>query len=344
MWKVSLALLCFVCVYANPLNGRVNFDFEAEFENFVKKFNRVYKDNEERTLRYNTFVENMDKMLKDQEKMPSAKFGITKFADWTKEEKHALTGVKPGQLPKKPSKIVSSNYTLPSSFDWRKRNMVTPVKDQGQCGSCWTFQTVALVESRVLLNGQPQILLSEQELVDCDKLYQSDGCNGGWPNAGLVYAQQHGLETEAQYPYKAVNQPCHANYNLKPRTGIKAWEFLGPDENNAAYQLTQVGPLGYDIWVPDSLYNYVSGVWYPSASECQAAANTGEGHAITLVGFGTEGGVPYWLIKNSWGTSWGDQGYFKLHRGNLTCAMGYGIGDNSGDFGDGNEWFVATTK
>ena len=99
-----------------------------------------------------------------------------------------------------------------------------------------------------------------------------------------------------------------------------------------------------DIYVTDSLFNYQTGVWWPSDADCQKASEN-EGHAITIVGFGTENGVPYWLIKNSWGTDWGGlDGYFKIHRGNLTCAMGYGIGDDSGDFGDGNEWFVAVTQ
>ena len=95
------------------------------------------------------------------------------------------------------------------------------------------------------------------------------------------------------------------------------------------------------IYVPDSLFNYQTGVWWPSDADCKAAQDS---HAITIVGFGTENGVPYWLIKNSWGANWGGLGgYFKMHRGNLTCASGYGIGDDSGDFGDGNEWFVAAT-
>uniref|UniRef100_A0A914DP50 Uncharacterized protein n=1 Tax=Acrobeloides nanus TaxID=290746 RepID=A0A914DP50_9BILA len=321
---------------------KVDSNYQHEFESFIQKFERVYKDDAEKQLRFKVFVENLVEIAENAKSHPSAEFGITKFADWTKEEKAKVMGIHaPKKLAPKPAQhVLQQKYNLPESFDWRQRNMVTPVKDQGSCGSCWTFQAVAVLESHILLSGGKQTILSEQEIVDCDHIWGVSGCEGGTSNSALTYVQRLGLDTEKQYPYKGIDQTCHARYNTSGRTFIKEWTLLNQDENNAAYQLTQLGPLGYNIWVPGSLFSYKSGVYYPSEAECLRAEEAGAGHAITIVGFGTENGIPYWLIKNSWGTGWGDQGYFKIHRGNLTCSINY-VNPNVPDMNSG--YFLAIT-
>lgn len=177
--------------------------------------------------------------------------------------------------------------------------------------------------------------LSEQNLVSC--VSQNSGCQGGYPPYALVYTRTQGIASEAAYPYTASNGTCTT---VAGKTAITDWWYAGTNESELTNQVVTQGPLVYSknftffiknitslaIWVPNSMYYLTnsSGVYKPNTSECQTAANNGAGHAITVVGYGTDtsSGYPYWLIKNSWGTGWGNGGYFKLYRGTQLCSMG----------------------
>ena len=179
--------------------------------------------------------------------------------------------------------------------------------------------------------------LSEQNLVSC--VASNSGCQGGYPPYAFAYERSTGIASESAYPYSATTGTCKS---VAPKTFTTDWWYVGTDESQLTTQLYNRGALVYSkllltyftalpkrisaMWVPNSMFylTSTSGVYYPSTTDCQTAANAGAGHAVTVVGYGVDStsGYPFWLIKNSWGTGWGNAGYFKLYRGANVCSMG----------------------
>uniref|UniRef100_A0A914CG44 ShKT domain-containing protein n=1 Tax=Acrobeloides nanus TaxID=290746 RepID=A0A914CG44_9BILA len=246
-----------------------------------------------------------------QEQHGIAEFGVNDLMDWSKEEKANLARLTSMVKPQPNEVMPPSNPTrvkrqTPANYDWRTYNKVTSVKNQGNCGSCWAFATTAVVESAWAIKNGSLLNLSEQNLVSC--ISQNSGCQGGYPPYALVYTRTQGITSEAAYPYTASNGTCTT---VAGKTVTTDWWYVGTNESELTNQVVTQGPLVYRVYKPNT-------------SECQTAANNGAGHAITVVGYGTDtaSGYPYWLIKNSWGTGWGNAGYFKLYRGTQLCSMG----------------------
>uniref|UniRef100_A0A914CY14 ShKT domain-containing protein n=1 Tax=Acrobeloides nanus TaxID=290746 RepID=A0A914CY14_9BILA len=249
--------------------------------------------------------------------------------DWSKEERALLAGVRGGPSRQGSNKAIFSIPSAPSrtkrstpiNFNWQSYNKITPVKNQGQCGSCWAFASVAVMETAWAIKNGSFLDLSEQNLIGC--VTESNGCQGGYPQYALAYERANGIASEAAYPYTGSNSNCN---HVTSKTHTTDWWYVGTDETQLTTQLYTRGALVYTMWVPNSMYylTSTSGVYYPSAADCQAAANADAGHAVTVVGYGVDNttGYPYWLIKNSWGTNWGNAGFFKLYRGAKVCSMG----------------------
>ncbi|UMM21369.1 hypothetical protein L5515_003079 [Caenorhabditis briggsae] len=192
------------------------------------------------------------------------------------------------------------------------------VKNQGQCGSCWAFSIVSAVESQFAIKKGTLWSLSEQELVDCDR--DSYGCNGGFMDKALSWILGNGLETEDDYPYDAVrHDQCYLNRG-KTRVWVDEGYRLANNEDFIADWVDSVGPVSFAMKLPKSFYSYSNGIYHPSERECNDP-NNGY-HAMTLIGYGNEGGQLYWIVKNSWGSGWGDQGYMRLARGQNVCGAG----------------------
>jgi len=228
---------------------------------------------------------------------------------------------------------------LPDSFDWRTKGMVTPVKDQGQCGSCWAFSTIGTIESHWALKGNTLTQFSEQLLVDCSNGCSNEppygpvcnqGCNGGWQwNAYSDVISWGGVETETQYPYTAETGSCHKNPKIL-QAKVKSYVCLSnqtagaANEDQMAAYLMQTGPIAVAMDA-DILQYYYSGIvdpWFPDW-ECDP---TQLDHALLIVGWGVEsseiwGQTPFWIVKNSWGADWGEDGYFRLIRGTGACGI-----------------------
>jgi len=205
-----------------------------------------------------------------------------------------------------------AEVNAPNTFDWRTQGAVSAVKNQGQCGSCWAFSAVENIESVWKLSGKPMTLLSEQQVVDCDK--DCYGCGGGWPYRAMNYVvQAGGIDTESSYPYTARNGACRynpANVGAK----IKSYKSIPKNEAQIKDALTTTSP--FSICVDANRWSsYRGGVM--RANQCGKSID----HCVQLVGYDATASVPYWIVRNSWGTGWGIQGYIQLEMNQNTCAM-----------------------
>uniref|UniRef100_A0A914YL69 VWFA domain-containing protein n=1 Tax=Panagrolaimus superbus TaxID=310955 RepID=A0A914YL69_9BILA len=215
---------------------------------------------------------------------------------------------------------------IPTSFDFRTHGKVTPIKDQGQCGSCWAHSTTAAIESQYLLRYNQSLDLSEQMLVNCETTY-SGGCDGGQPQGALHFAKFNGLSLESCYPYVGNTgedlfhpelthdlQPC--TDCALPKYKIDGYQSYGTTETEIASNLYNFGPASMTFFVPWAFMSYKSGILNIPATECNYNNNVGA-HAVTLIGYTPD----YWIAKNSWGTNWGEAGYFRFKRGTNFCLM-----------------------
>jgi cathepsin F len=239
---------------------------------------------------------------------------LTPFANIKPEDFKKRNGYRATQGATQAPLLDTSN--LDSSYDWRDHGAVNPIKDQGQCGSCWAFSTVANIEGVGAVETGKLLDLSEQQLVDCDSA--DSGCNGGLPSNAFQYMIDNGmgLEGESAYPYTAKDGTCTES-KAQEKAFITAWHQTSTDETQIAAALQQYGPLSIGINA-NTLQFYTGGVANPSKFLCSPSALD---HGVAIVGFGTADGQDYWTIRNSWGSSWGESGYFRMVRGTGACGL-----------------------
>jgi C1A family cysteine protease len=188
-----------------------------------------------------------------------------------------------------------------AEIDWTAKGVVSAVKNQGSCGSCWAFSATGTLEASAKIKGQT-VSLSEQQLVDCSTQYGNHGCNGGWPSSALNYVKDHGLALAAEYPYRAITGSCQrqgGSFKISSYSSASGCTGLTNSITSKPISVT----VDATNWS-----KYSSGIF----SNCSNGIN----HAVLLVG--VVGGS--WKIKNSWGTSWGEAGYIRLAGGN-TCGV-----------------------
>jgi len=222
-------------------------------------------------------------------------------------------------------KLPKSNYTgtvaTGISVDWRTKGAVTPVKNQGSCGSCWTFSTSGAVEGANFLKGHGLVSLSEQYLVSCEPTMK--GCNGGWPASAITWMSQTAggaMYTEASYPYASGNKavPACSTSGKKVGATIAGATSLAANEATMASWVQAHGPISVSVDAT-SWNSYKSGIMTTGVSKSID-------HCVLAVGFNTAYNPPYWIIKNSWSTQWGESGYIRLKYGANECLVGeYGV-------------------
>ncbi|XP_068223914.1 cathepsin L-like, partial [Palaemon carinicauda] len=294
------------------------------FKSFMKEHAKVYADHAEFKRRFNIFRQNMKKVyILQQNERGTAKYGATKFADLTETEFRRRLGLRQDKKPVV-SKMVPAeipDIDVPLEFDWREKGAVTPVKNQGECGSCWAFSVTGNVEGQWAIKHDKLISLSEQELVDCDST--DEGCNGGMPeNAYEAIKKLGGLETETDYPYEGRDEKCHFDKSMVKVT-VNGSVELPQDETMLAKWLVKNGPISIGINA-NALQFYVGGVSHPWKFLCNPENLD---HGMLIVGYGVHTTKylhkkqPYWIVKNSWGSNWGEQGYYRVYRGDGTCGV-----------------------
>jgi cysteine peptidase B len=290
------------------------------FIEFQHTYGRFYSSPEEYQYRLAVFNSNLIRAAHLQQNAGNAtKFGITKYMDMTPEEfrNTILMSKMPPRDDPKNGPYVKQNFTAkaPAAFDWRSRpGVVTPVYNQGQCGSCWAFSATENIESQWALSGHPLASLSQQQIVSCDPY--DYGCNGGWPyNAYKYVIGAGGQEYYQYYPYTAQNTPCEFNAAYIDAK-ITGWAYVTQNQNEGEMvnYLVAHGPLS--ICVDAEPWQFYSG-GILMASQCSTSID----HCVEAIGYNMNSNPPYWIVRNSWGTDWGIQGYIYLQYGQNTCAM-----------------------
>jgi hypothetical protein len=293
----------------------------AQWEQFKTKYNRQYGASEEVT-RYKVFKNNLRLSQKLDSYSPYARFGVTKFSDLSPSEfaEKFLRPMGPAPAPNQAIEDIQI-VDVPTAFDWTTANpkIVTPVYNQGDCGSCWAFSGTEAMESARALLGLPLQELSMQEMVDCDNFNGSSGCDGGWPYSTYEYVQKSGIESLAKYPYTAMTDKCARNQadnvNDFEVTGYKSYP---KNETALLSTLYSLGPVSMAMDA-NILQFYVEGIidLEPCGDELD--------HALIFVGFGIGEhlfqDIPFWRIKNSWGASWGEKGFFRIIRDKDKCGI-----------------------
>lgn len=280
---------------------------------------------EKSEYRFKIFYETLKEIRNHNMGRHSWKQGINDFSDMTWEEFKAEKLMAPqaecsatNRFEVKPE---VKNAAIPESYEWNDFGLVSPVKNQGSCGSCWTFSTVGSIESHWNILGKGRNLtFSEQQLVDCAGDFDNHGCHGGLPSHAFEYIKHvGGLETEATYPYTAKDGTC----NHRPEISVAyvrhgSFNITQGDEKELAERLYNAGPVSVSFQVINGFKNYAGGVY--TVENCGKTTKD-VNHAVLATGYGVEKGTKFWNVKNSWGASWGVNGYFKIERDVNMCAI-----------------------
>jgi len=290
------------------------------FDQFLENNNRTYTTNSiEYITRFNIFKRNYQITIKlNDAKRNTANFGITKFMDLTQEEYRSFLGLKKFDFNSaicNGTPPVLTQVVAPDSFDWRQHDAVTGVIDQGQCGSSWALPVVENIEGIWAVKHKKLTALSTQQLIDCDKV--DYGCSGGSFDQAFAYIlKAGGLESNKDYPYTGEVGDCKFKKSLIVAS-IIGCNYISDNEDDIKNILYQTGPLTVAINA-DDLQFYESGIDVPGPHQCDPEQVN---HGVLLVGYGVQNDIPFWIIKNSWGTSWGEKGYYRLIRGQGACGV-----------------------
>jgi len=300
------------------------------FFQFVSLYNVSYDSSTVFGERFDIFVDNMRFVEQYNAMQTSVMLGMTPFADRTPEE---FQDQYRGFLGGSHATTMSCQDTYTPSgasdkmvFDWREKGVVSPVKDQGQCGSCWAFATAETAESAWALQNSSSsswVPLSPRQLVDCST--ENAGCSGGYIDAAMRYVVDYGLLPEEIYPYTPNDGPCEIPLHNTVFRPDGCFRVAPGNERRIRQALVERGPLVATIDADPSVFQfYIGGVI--RREDC----GTDLDHAVQLVGYGAEDSTKYWIIRNSWGTGWGEQGYFRLERTDEedtdgTCGVALGV-------------------
>jgi len=332
MIKIVCLVLVAACVFVASEVSKPSD--EKLFRQFIVDYGRVYKSEDEYNTRLSNFKKNL-KRIDELNSMPGqgAVFAVNKFSDLSVDEFSAMyllppfdpndTCIWPYHKVAKVSK--QDTMKIPAYFDWTSKGVVTPVKNQQQCGSCWTFSTTGNIEGQWALYSPQKNLqgLSEQWIVDCstsclvsEPTLCNSGCGGGLP--WLAYEDiitNKGLPAESAYPYTAEDGTCQSG--MTNVAHISNWTAASTDPTEIITLMYNQGPLSITMNA-DMLMSYSTGIITGSPDDCP---NDESDHAILLVGYGSNYTVPYWIVKNSWGTDWGMDGYFMIESDNGLCGI-----------------------
>jgi len=303
-----------------------------EWETWKTFHGKNYSGVTEEKFRFKIFMENKARIARHNQRAHSGeKSYFLKMNHYGDLLHHEFTGAMNGYdfaakklLRAQPDNdrvtwIAPENIELPAQVDWRTKGAVTPVKNQGQCGSCWAFSTTGSLEGQHFRKTGKLLSLSEQNLVDCSHHWGNNGCNGGLMDNAFRYIKANGgVDTEVSYPYTADENPCHFKRSDVGETDKGFVDVPAGSERALKKAVATVGPVSVAIDASHTSFQFYSHGVYDEP-ECDPE---GLDHGVLVVGYGSEDGQDYWLVKNSWSEHWGDSGYIRMARNkNNQCGI-----------------------
>ncbi|KAM4630522.1 cathepsin S, ortholog 1 [Polymixia lowei] len=313
-----MRIFCAVLLLTFLVFGQSFSDLNEQWDEWKNKYEKVYDNQAEMIYRKMVWEENMKTVLKHNQEASAGQhsftMGANHLSDMTAEEVNEMLN---GLKVEDPTPFTNWTFNevndmpIPRSVDWRKRGMVSPVQNQGKCGSCWAFSAVGALEGQLKRRTGVLVPLSPQNLVDCSTKNGNHGCKGGYITKALKYIiYNKGIDSAKSYPYKYKQGKCR--YSIKGKagycSGVKV--IAKKDEKLLKRVVAKVGPVSVSINANlPSFHQYKRGVY--NAADCKSKSTN---HAVLLVGYGRDKGKDFWLVKNSWGTAWGEKGYIRMAR------------------------------
>lgn len=290
-------------------------DCNRAFEEFIAKYNKTYDTVKARATAADAFCDSLAHVEAENSKNNNFTLAINEFADQTNEEWNGRLGLSTfaGKLWGTAPHLGTDSYSgapLASSVDWVKRGAVTPPKNQRNCGACWTFSTTGALEGAWKIASGKLVSLSEQQLLDCSR-GENKGCHGGNMDYAFTYLKTKPVCTESSYTYTAKQGKCSIG---KCKVAIRAGKVVGfrdvPEKNEKALmEAVSKQPVSIGVEADQPSFKlYSHGIL--TSNKCGSKLD----HGVLLVGYGTEKGTPYWKVKNSWGSNFGEHGYIRLSR------------------------------
>jgi len=299
-------------------------DVYDAFVDWSIEHGKVYNNAQEHVSRFNAFKSNYA-LVRHLNRQGKGTFTLNKFADLTQEEFAAkyLRAMPFGRKTHRMTLAYNRRGDYPDTKDWREDGAVTNVKDQANCGSCYAFSAVGNMEGAWFVAHNELVSMSEQQIVDCERdcmIYPGtteevcdEGCDGGLMPNVYTYGIRVGLVSEEEYPYKGVEQTCKMD-SKTPKYHFSKWTWIDDNEDALVAGLNDNGPLS--VGVDATYWSFYSGGIYDNS-----CSTTTQNHGVLLVGYGVQAGTQYWIVKNSWGEDWGENGYIRLIRGKNKCGI-----------------------
>lgn len=318
---MQYTVLATVLATAAATNMMAREHYEHKFFDHMQKFNLEFKDGTEYVRRLQIFANNVDLIEKhNADSKQTYKLGLNQYAHMTFDEFADAVHIGGARIPNlrrgqgRVHEAPKDTASLPTNVDWTSNGAVTPVKNQGNCGSCWSFSTTGALEGAYYLKYGQLLSFSEQQLVSCDTGGQDAGCNGGWMDDAFTFVQKNGgITTEDQYPYNSGTTgstgTCKSSgYTNVANVAPKSYTDVTAGSVSALMSAVAQQPVSIAIQANQLAFQlYSSGVL---TGKCGQRLD----HGVLLVGYGTDDNTDYWKVKNSWGESWGEKGYIRIER------------------------------
>ncbi|CAF1052385.1 unnamed protein product [Brachionus calyciflorus] len=329
--KILLFCIILKIILCEPLEDmelKIHHDWEA-----YKKVNDLSFSNSEEKMRFDLYKENFLKVMEHNdeydhnktsyraslndfshynfEETVALKFGLRSSFRFNDSSDEVVKNYNKTDLDEFMNEVRSARVILPREVDWRRYSAA--IKDQANCGACWAFAAIGVIESLYAIKYSTLKRFSEQQLVDCtlnNRRYLSYGCRGGWPDNAFEYVRQNGIVEEAYYPYRRRANWCYQRSDLRKVRINRYFPLPIGNEEALKYAVATNGPVAVAVDASSwGFIHYSSGIYRDNY--CSSRRLT---HAVIVMGYGTENGQDYWLIKNSWGARWGQNGYMKMAR------------------------------